>query len=59
MVGDSTDGNWYFDLVREKSDITDLRDMLIFGKDALAETADTVESDDHETQASAAGLVAA
>ena len=31
MYGDTADSNWFFGLIREKTDITDMRDTLIFG----------------------------
>ena len=31
MYGDTGDSNWFFDLIRDKTDITDMRDTLIFG----------------------------
>ncbi|MGB0664030.1 MAG: NAD(P)/FAD-dependent oxidoreductase [Pontibacterium sp.] len=33
LYGAVSDGNWYFDLIQEKTDITAMRDYLIFGKD--------------------------
>jgi nitrite reductase (NADH) large subunit len=32
LYGDTTDGNWYQELIEQKTPITDLRDGLIFGK---------------------------
>ncbi len=31
MYGDTADGNWFFGLIRDKTDISDMRDTLIFG----------------------------
>lgn len=31
MYGDTADGSWFFDLIKQGTDITDLRDTLIFG----------------------------
>ncbi|WP_298260982.1 nitrite reductase large subunit NirB [uncultured Litoreibacter sp.] len=31
MYGDTADSNWFFGLIRDKVDITDMRDTLIFG----------------------------
>lgn len=31
IYGDTTDGNWFFDLIQAKTDISDLRETLIFG----------------------------
>ena len=30
--GDTTDGNWYFDLLKREEDISDIREALIFGQ---------------------------
>ena len=32
LYGDTTDGNWYFDLLKKGEDISSIRDMLIFGQ---------------------------
>ena len=32
LVGDTRDGPWYFDLIRDKRDIQEIRDQLIFGQ---------------------------
>jgi nitrite reductase (NADH) large subunit len=32
LYGDTTDGGWYFDLLRKQEDISELRDFLIFGQ---------------------------
>jgi len=39
LYGDTADGNWYFQLLRDGSDISAMRDMLIFGQ-AFAEGGD-------------------
>ncbi|KAF0676861.1 nitrite reductase large subunit NirB [Profundibacterium mesophilum] len=31
MYGDTSDGNWFFGLIRDGTDITDMRETLIFG----------------------------
>jgi nitrite reductase (NADH) large subunit len=31
MYGDTTDSNWFFGLIRDKTDISEMRDTLIFG----------------------------
>jgi nitrite reductase (NADH) large subunit len=32
MFGDAVDGNWYFDLMRAGTDVTDMRETLVFGQ---------------------------
>src|SRR5690606_36638735 len=32
LYGDTTDGSWYFDLLRKKEDVSEIRDGLIFGQ---------------------------
>ncbi len=32
LYGDTADGSWYFDMLKRKVDITELRDTLIFGQ---------------------------
>jgi nitrite reductase (NADH) large subunit len=32
LYGDTSDGNWYFQLLKDAEDISDRRDMLIFGQ---------------------------
>lgn len=32
LYGDTADGGWYFDLLKKQEDISDLRDLLIFGQ---------------------------
>ncbi len=32
LYGDTADGNWYFDLLKKQEDVSDLRDVLIFGQ---------------------------
>lgn len=32
LYGDTSDGNWYFDLIREQRNVADLRESLLFGK---------------------------
>jgi nitrite reductase (NADH) large subunit len=36
LYGDTLDGNWYFDLIRQGTPIADLRDTLAFGPTLLA-----------------------
>ena len=33
LYGDTQDGAWFFDLIRQKTDITPWRDQLVFGRD--------------------------
>ncbi len=37
LYGDTADGNWYFQLMKEQRDVSDIRDRLIFGR-AYAES---------------------
>lgn len=32
LYGDTQDGNWYFDLLRNEEDVSDIREALIFGQ---------------------------
>ncbi len=32
LYGDTADGNWYFDLLKREEDVSDIRDVLIFGQ---------------------------
>ncbi|NLH79777.1 MAG: NAD(P)/FAD-dependent oxidoreductase [Phyllobacteriaceae bacterium] len=32
MYGDTAEGGWYFDLIRDGTDVSDMRDTLIFGQ---------------------------
>ncbi|MGE4430888.1 MAG: nitrite reductase large subunit NirB [Sphingobium sp.] len=32
LYGDTSDGNWYFDLLRKEEDISEIREALIFGQ---------------------------
>jgi nitrite reductase (NADH) large subunit len=32
LYGDTADGSWYFDLLRKQEDVSELRDLLIFGQ---------------------------
>jgi nitrite reductase (NADH) large subunit len=55
LFGDAIDGNWYFDLMRSREDLSEVRETLIFGqqvteslrgvdpKSAVAAMADTAE----------------
>ncbi|NUZ07865.1 nitrite reductase large subunit NirB [Piscinibacter koreensis] len=38
LYGDTADGSWYFDLVREGKDIASIRDHLMFGQQHLGDT---------------------
>jgi NAD(P)H-nitrite reductase large subunit len=37
MYGDTVDGNWYFQLMREQTDIGDFRDTILFGRAHMAD----------------------
>ena len=37
MYGDTVDGNWYFQLMREGTDISDFRDTVLFGRAHMAD----------------------
>jgi nitrite reductase (NADH) large subunit len=37
LFGDVQDGNWYFDLIRQQQDVSQMRDHLLFGKEELAD----------------------
>jgi nitrite reductase (NADH) large subunit len=36
LYGDTADGSWYFDLLKKQEDVSDLRDLLIFGQSFAA-----------------------
>ena len=38
LVGDTSDGAWYFKLIRERRNVADLRDRLMFGEQNLGDT---------------------
>ncbi|WP_424195944.1 nitrite reductase large subunit NirB [Ampullimonas aquatilis] len=38
LYGDTTDGSWYFDLLREGKDVSEIRDHLMFGEHHLGDT---------------------
>jgi nitrite reductase (NADH) large subunit len=38
MYGDTIDGSWYFDLMRDKTDITDFRENILFGQAHLGDS---------------------
>jgi nitrite reductase (NADH) large subunit len=38
LVGDTSDGAWYFKLIRDKRNVADLRDRLMFGEQNLGDT---------------------
>ena len=39
LFGDTQDGSWYFDLIREAGDVAPHRDVLLFGKPETADAA--------------------
>ena len=49
LYGDTVDGAWYFKLLREGTDITGLRDKLMFGESNLGDTG-------HQGQSKAAAM---
>jgi nitrite reductase (NADH) large subunit len=49
LYGDTVDGAWYFKLLREGTDITSLRDNLMFGESNLGDTG-------HQGQSKAAAM---
>lgn len=38
MYGDTVDGAWYFQLLRDKTDVSDFRDSLMFGQSHLGDS---------------------
>jgi len=44
LYGDTADGAWYFKLLRDRREIGDLRDMLMFGEANLGDTGHSGES---------------
>ncbi len=38
LYGDTVDGAWYFSLLREGKDVSEIRDQLMFGEDHLGDT---------------------
>jgi len=38
LYGDTVDGAWYFQLLRENTDVTDIRDHLMFGQSHLGDS---------------------
>ena len=38
MYGDTTDGSWYFKLLREGRSVKDIRDRLMFGESSIGDT---------------------
>ncbi|MDH5361657.1 MAG: nitrite reductase large subunit NirB, partial [Gammaproteobacteria bacterium] len=38
MYGDTIDGTWYFDLMRDQTDISDIRENLLFGQAHLGDS---------------------
>ncbi len=49
MVGDTVDGSWYLQLLRDRQDIHDIRDHLMFGQSHLGNSG-------HQGQNKAAGM---
>jgi nitrite reductase (NADH) large subunit len=52
MYGDTIDGTWYFELMRDGTDVSDFRDNLLFGQ---AHLGDSGHGDDNRVAAMAAG----
>lgn len=55
LYGDTADGNWYFDLLRNEEDVSDIREALIFGQafalgGALANPEDAVAALSNEAE---------
>ncbi len=50
MYGDTIDGTWYFELMRDRTDISDFRDSLLFGQ---AHLGDSGHGDDNRVAAMA------
>ncbi|MEQ6203961.1 nitrite reductase large subunit NirB [Sulfitobacter sp. HNIBRBA2951] len=44
FYGDTTDSNWFFGLIREKTDITDMRETLIFGPNMQGGAVDPLQA---------------
>ncbi len=38
LYGDTLDGAWYFELMREHTDVSDIRDKLLFGRNHLGDS---------------------
>lgn len=38
MYGDTADGSWYFQLLKDKQDVSEIRDHLLFGQSHLGDT---------------------
>jgi len=49
LYGDTVDGSWYFKLLRDGRKVSDLRDKLMFGEDALGDAG-------HQGQSKAAAM---
>ena len=43
LYGDIRDGNWYFDLIRNGTDVGGVRDRLLFGPDVVGELPSNAE----------------
>jgi nitrite reductase (NADH) large subunit len=48
MYGDTIDGTWYFELMRDNTDVSDIRDNLLFGQ---AHLGDSGHGDDNRVRA--------
>ena len=48
MYGDTIDGTWYFELMRDNTDVSDIRDKLLFGQ---AHLGDSGHGDDNRVAA--------
>lgn len=44
MFGDTLDGAWYFDMMRDGTDITDMRDKVLFGQAHLGDSGHGAEN---------------
>ncbi len=51
MYGDTIDGTWYFELMRDNTDVSDIRDKLLFGQ---AHLGDSGHGDDNRVAAMSA-----
>jgi nitrite reductase (NADH) large subunit len=49
LYGDTVDGSWYFQMLREKQNVAQIRDQLMFGQSHLGNTG-------HQGQSKAAGM---
>jgi nitrite reductase (NADH) large subunit len=49
MIGDTADGSWYFQMIKDNQNVADIRDHLLFGKSHLGDAG-------HKGQSQAAAL---